>query len=395
MQLRNRMAVAVAFGVVWMAGCSSPSGTAVSAAATAAPTAPVRVAAAVSKTIPLEVRAVGNVEPYSTITVKAQVGGILTKVSFQEGDAVHKGDLLFEIDARPYEQIVNQLEQTLVRDQAMLRQAQATLAHDTAQHKYSDDQANRYAKLQKEGVFSRDQAEQTRSDADSRLELLKADQASIESARAAIGVDTALLGKAKVDLSYCQIRSPIDGRTGNLLLKQGNVVKATDVDLVTIHQVQPIYITFSVPEKYLPDIRDRKAAGKLQVRATLNAASRESIGILTFIDNSVDNTTGMIKLKATFPNLDVKLWPGQFLDVMLRLSERANAVVIPAAALQTGQMGNYVFVIRPDNTVDLRPISLGPKVGEELAIDKGLQAGERVVTDGQVRLAPGMKVKVL
>jgi membrane fusion protein, multidrug efflux system len=172
-------------------------------------------------------------------------------------------------------------------------------------------------------------------------------------------------------------------------------VKATDVDLVTIHQVQPIYITFFVPEKHLPDIRERKAAGKLQVRATLNAASKESVGVLTFIDNSVDNTTGMIKLKATFPNLDVKLWPGQFLDVMLRLSERLNAVVIPAAALQTGQMGNYVFVIRPDNTVDLRPITLGPKVGDELAIDKGLQAGERVVTDGQVRLAPGMKVKVL
>src|SRR5882724_4532998 len=242
MQLRHWIAAVTATGVACLAGCSSPSGSAVSAAAPASPAAPVRVAAAVSKTIPLEVRAVGNVEPYSTITVKAQVGGVLNKVHFQEGDAVHKGDLLFEIDSRPYEQIGTQLEQMLLRDQAMLRQAQANLAHDTTQHKYSDDQANRYAKLQKEGVFSRDQAEQTRSDADSRLELLKADQASIESARAAIGVDTASLGKAKVDLSYCQIHSPIDGRTGNLLVKQGNVVKATDVDLVTIHQVQPIYI---------------------------------------------------------------------------------------------------------------------------------------------------------
>jgi multidrug efflux system membrane fusion protein len=245
-------------------------------------------------------------------------------------------------------------------------------------------------------VFSREQAEQMRADADAKNEAVRADQAAIESATAAITADSASLGKAKVDLSYCLIRSPIDGRTGNLAIKQGNLVKANDVDLVTILQIQPVYVTFSVPEVQLAEIRSRMKGGRLNVRATpQNVGGAPADGALTFIDNSVDNATGTIKLKATFANAGAEFWPGQFLNVSLKLSERPNSVVIPAAAIQNGQIGNYVFIVKQDGTADLRPVTLGPKAGSEVTIEKGVQAGERVVTEGHVRLVPGTRVRIL
>ncbi len=392
MRLNTAALLVTALFCLVLGGCTAKS----NPAPVAAPAAPVRIASVTVKTVPVEVQVVGSVEAYSTIVVKSQVGGILTKVFFKEGDPVRKNDLLFEIDPRSYEQIIKQWEANLVRDQAMLMQAKANLARDLAQQKYAEQQARRYDQLHKEGVFSREQADQMRADADAKMEAVRADQAAIDSANAAIVADSASLGKAKVDLSYCQIRSPIDGRTGNLAIKQGNLVKANDVDLVTILQIQPVYVTFAAPEGQLAEIRARMKAGRLGVHAgPQNQISPGADGTLTFIDNSVDNSTGTIKLKATFTNAGSDFWPGQFLKVSLRLSEMPNSIVIPAAALQNGQNGNYVFVVKSDDTVEMREVTVGPKAGPDISIAKGLQAGERVVTEGHVRLVPGTRVRIL
>jgi membrane fusion protein, multidrug efflux system len=390
----SRRSLAIAVGgacALTLAGCAARS-----APQTASSPPPVRVAAAISRPVPVEVQVVGSVEPYSTIVVKAQVGGILKVVHFKEGDPVRKGDLLFEIEPRPFEQAVRIAEANLARDEAMLRQAEANLSRDVAEERYYHDTAKRYTQLASEGIFSKEQGDQAMTEASARGEAVLADRAAIESARASIEADKAALEKARVDLGYCQIRSPIDGRTGNISVKQGNLVKSIDVELVSINQVQPIYVTFAVPEKFLPEIRSRLTAGKLLVQARQrDSGTGAADGTLTFVDNTVDNATGTIKLKGTFSNEQVKLWPGQFLDVSLRLSELPSAVVIPLAALQNGQIGNYVFVVKGDDTVEIRPVTTGPKLNDQIAIQKGIAPGDRVVTEGQLRLAPGAKVRVL
>ncbi len=358
------------------------------------PAAPVRTATAVSQTIPVELTTIGNVEAYSTIVVKAQIGGTLQQVFFKEGDTVRKDDPLFEIDPRPYQEMVKQWEANRARDQALLQQAEANLSRAEAQEAHYGKQAERYERLAQEGVVSREQADQAVVEARARRTAVRAEVAAIGSAKAAIHADEAALSNARLNLSYCTIRSPIDGRTGNLLVKQGNLVKATDVELVTIHQIQPIYVTFSVPEVHLPSIRQR--VGKLTVRATTPGNSQPAaVGAVTFIDNAVDRSTGSIRLKGTFTNQPSLLWPGQFVDVKLRLEERPNAVVVPAAALQTGQNGNYVYVVKPDQSVELRQVKPGPRLETGVSVDEGLAAGEVVVTEGHLRLAPGMKVRVL
>jgi len=357
--------------------------------------ASVTVATVTRKNVPVEVRAIGNVEAYTTISVKAQIGGELTRVHFHEGDSVKKGDLLFQIDPRPYEEAIRQAEANLAKDAALLNQAEANRAHDAAQEKYVREQAGRYAKLFEHGVLSRDQADQVRSDADARAEAVRADQAAIESARAAANADKAALDTLKLQLSYCSIRSPIDGKTGNLAIKQGNIVKANDVDLVTINQVQPIYVTFSVPEDRLPEIKQHMAKGKLAVLANRPRDNTTlGQGAITFIDNAIDATTGTIKLKGTFPNENENLWPGQFVSVVLRLATKPDASVVPSQVVQTGQTGNYVFVVKPDETVEMRTVTKGTKIGSEIEIENGLQPGETVVSNGQLRLAPGMRVQV-
>jgi multidrug efflux system membrane fusion protein len=244
-------------------------------------------------------------------------------------------------------------------------------------------------------VLSRDQADQVRSDADARAEAVRADQAAIESARAAANADKAALDTLKLRLSYCSIRSPIDGKTGNLAIKQGNIVRANDVDLVTINQVQPIYVTFSVPEDRLPEVKHHMAKGELAVVANRpRDNSTLGQGAITFIDNAIDATTGTIKLKGTFPNENGNLWPGQFVSVVLRLATKPNALVVPSQVVQTGQTGNYVFVVKPDETVEMRTVMKGTKIGSETEIESGLQPGETVVSNGQLRLAPGMRVQV-
>jgi membrane fusion protein, multidrug efflux system len=356
---------------------------------------PVVVAMVSQRDVPINVDVIGNVEAYSTISVKAQVGGELTKVSFHEGDSVKKGDLLFTVDGRPYQAQLSQAQANLARDTAALSQAQANLARDIANEKYAQDQAKRYHGLFDQGVVSREQADQMSSSADALSQTVLADKAAIESARAQIVADKAAVENVEVQLSYTTIRSPIDGRTGNIAVKQGNVVAANTTDLMTITEVQPIYVTFSVPEAQLGDIKRYMGQGQLPVHAAPQAdSSTQESGVLTFIDNSVDATTGTIKLKGTFQNADNKLWPGEFVRVTLGLTTRPHAIVVPNQAVQTGQDGQFVYVVKQDRTVEMRPVVTGTRVDQQLVIDRGLEPGETVVTEGQLRLTPGSHVQV-
>jgi len=356
---------------------------------------PVTVAKAVQKNVPVEIQVIGNVEAFSTISVKAQVTGQLNHVNFQEGDYVKKGDRLFNIDRRPLEAALSQAKANLARDQATLGQAQANLARDTAQAKYAEAQSARYTQLFQNGIISKDQSEQLRANADATAQALVADKATIESARAAIGSSQAAVENAEVQLGYCDIDSPINGRTGNLTMKQGNVITANNMELMTINQIEPIYVTFSVPESQLPAIKRYMANGTLPVRSRpQDDDTGDENGTLTFVDNTVDVTTGTIKLKGTFPNTNRKLWPGQFVRVTLRLTTQPNAIVVPNEAVQTGQSGSFIYVVKEDRTVESRPITTGARVDQDMVVESGLEAGETVVTEGQLRLAPGSRVVV-
>jgi multidrug efflux system membrane fusion protein len=376
-----------------LAGCSTNK--AAPAARPAVPAAPVSVAQAVSKTVPLEIQAVGNVEAFSTVTVKAQIGGELTQVNFQEGTDVKKGDRLFVIDPRPYESQVAQAEANLVKDRAQLQAAQANLGRDTAQETYARAQSRRYTELAQQGVLSKESAEQTNSQAAALTEALRADNAAIESARANLAADQTALDRAKLQLEYCTITSPINGRTGHLLVKQGNVIKVTDEELVTINQVQPIFVTFAIPEDSLPAIQSHMAHGKVAVAAySQNDDSPIETGVLTFVENTVDSATGTIRLKALFDNSRTSLWPGAFVRVVVELNESAAAIVVPVTAVQIGQDGKFVFAVKPDMTVEARPVTTGRTFQKEIVIQKGLSGGETIVTEGQLRLVPGSRVQV-
>ena len=279
-------------------------------------------------------------------------------------------------------------------DKALQAQAEANLSSAQAAEAFHTLQAARYEKLAASGIGSREQADQTASEARARRTAVRAVSANIDSIKATILADEASLANAKLNLSYCFIRSPLTGRTGDLHLKPGNIIKANDSDLVTINQTQPAYVTFTIPEIRLATLRQRMNSGALSVSAHIPGDSAAAPqGLITFLDNSVDAATGSIRLKATFPNADTRLWPGQFVNVNVLLESLQNAVVIPAAALQNSQTGNYVYVVTEKQTVELRPVTLGPRVDRDVAIESGLRAGEKVVIEGQLRLAPGSKVK--
>ena len=377
-------------GACLVTGCASKSAT----PARQAEGVPVVVATVSQRTVPVDIQVIGNVEAYATIGVKSQVNGELTVAHFREGDFVKKGDVLFTIDQRMLEAQVKQAQATLARDKAQLNLAQANLARDTAQEKYARDQAARYRNLFQKGVISREQFDQYQTGSDVQTEAVHADKAAVESSQAAVAADGAALRNIEVQLSYTEIRSPIDGRTGNVMIKQGNVVKANDVDLVTINQLQPIYVTFTVPEARLPEIKRYMTQGKVRVLASPPDSGEVETGDLTFIDNAVDMTTGTIKLKGTFANSNRKLWPGQFVQVTLRLGASRDALLVPLEAVQNGQDGQFVFVVKHDMTVDARPVVAGARVEKDQVIEQGLRPGETVVTEGQLRLAPGVRVKV-
>ncbi len=331
------------------------------------PAVPVAAALSVRRDVPVRLQAIGVAEASSTVTVRTMVNGQITKVGFREGRDVRKGDLIFVVDPRPYE--------------AALKTAEATLAKDVALRENAEKDVARYAYLIEKDLVPKQQFDQAVSSAAALTATVEADKAVAENSR--------------VQLGYCYIRSPIDGRTGSVLVKEGNVVKANDTALVSINRVSPIFVDFSVPEQELAAIRKAAEGGPPAVEAVVpGQEDRPARGALTFISNAVDNATGTIQLKATFPNADRRLWPGQYVNVSITLSTLAGAVLVPTAAVQTGQQGRYVYVVRPDLTVEARAVATGPSVDNETVIERGVQAGDRVVTDGQLRLVPGARVEL-
>jgi membrane fusion protein, multidrug efflux system len=358
--------------------------------------APVVTAKATERDVPVEIAAIGNVEAYASISVRSQVTGQLEQIAFHEGDFVKKGQLLFVLDRRPFEAALAQAEANFARDKALLAQAEAQLNRDAANAEYQQLTSERQSQLMQRGIISKDAAEQVRAQADATAAVVKADRANVDSARAQLTAQQAADENAKLQLAYTSIASPIDGRTGNLAVKVGSLITANQMEMITVARVEPIYVTFAVPAVHLPTIKKHMgASGKdaLTVIAVPQDAEPQPVtGTLAFVDNAVDMTTDTIKLKAAFPNTDRRLWPGQFARVTLRLSTIANAVTVPSQAVQTGQDGEYVFVVKPDSTVEQRPVTTAQRVEDQTVVQKGIAAGETVVTEGQLRLEAGTRV---
>jgi multidrug efflux system membrane fusion protein len=353
-------------GLLLLAGCSADAGKPVRAQGGGA--VPVTVATVEQKNMPVLVQAIGAVDAYSIVGVKSQVTGELIGVHFQEGQDVQKGDLLFTIDPRSF--------------QADVERQEANLARDAAQAENQRAQAKRYEQLFKDGVVSSEQYDQVRTNTEALEATVRADRAALET--------------AKLNLQYTQIHAPISGRTGSLMVNQGNMVRANDTtDLVTIHQVEPIYVSFSVHEQYLPEIKRFMASKGLTVQVGVPGRTERTEGKVFFVDNKIDPTTAMIRLKAVFPNRERHLWPGQYADVSLTLTVQSGAIVVPNQAVQTGQEGDYVFVIDDHQTAQQHKVKVLRRVGDEAVIATGLNPGQLVVTDGQLRLQPtGTKVEV-
>ena len=392
MKVRNPLLT----GIIWsvLVSCSSAP-TAGPGAMTPTPV-PVSVAQATEEMVPIQVRSVGNVEAHSSVGVKALVGGQLLNVKFAEGANVAAGDLLFEIDSRPFREALRQAEAVVRKDEAELRVAEANIARDQARLKNAQAESQRFEQLLKEGIATRSREDEFRTAAEVAAQSVRADQAALESIRASLESGRSAVEQAKLNLSYTEIRAPITGRTGNLLLHPGNLVQANgDKPLVVINQVAPIYVTFGVPERYLGAITARQSSQqKLAIEVKPEGAAEPLRGTLSVIDNAVDSTTGTIRLKGSFENRNRQLWPGQFVNVVLTLDTQ-RATVIPAEAIQSGQQGSFVYVVKPDQTVEPRPVMTGQSVETARRfVDSGVMAGETVVTDGQSRLYPGAKISI-
>ncbi len=333
-----------------------------------APSVPVAVSQAAQQNVPVLIKTIGNVEAYATVSIRARVGGELKEVHFQEGQEVKKGELLFVIDPRPFEAALKEARAKLARDQALLKKAR--------------DDAQRYSRLIRDDLISREQYDQVVANAEALAATVKADEAAVETAR--------------LQVSYCYIYAPLSGRTGSLLIHPGNLIKADDEKkfMAVIHQIQPIYVSFALPEKYFPDIKKAMAAGEPEVAAVISGEPKPAVGRLTFVDNAVDTTTGTIRLKATFANEAKRLWPGQFVEAALKLADQPGALTVPAQAVQTGQNEQYVYVVRSDQTVEYRPVVSARTVDGQAVIEQGLNPGETVVTEGHLRLAPGARVVI-
>ena len=332
------------------------------------PDIPVAVATVAQQTVAVRIQAIGNVEAYSTVALKARVDGQIVEVNFKEGQEVRKGAVLFKIDSRPFE--------------ATLRQAEANLIRDTAQKEQTRSQERRYQELLQKNFVSKEAYAQIRTNADSAQAVAAATKAAVDNAR--------------LQLEYCTIRSPIDGFVGKVMLQMGNMVKANDTNpLVVINQVRPIYVNFAVPEQHLSAIRGYMGKQTLSVEAQPpNSDKPAAGGTLSFVDNAVDNTTGTIKLKAVFPNKDHALWPGLFVNVNLKLYDQKNALVVPSQAVQTGPDGQYAYVVKPDMSTEVRKVAVERVDGDNAIVASGLRSGETVVVKGQLRLVPGSKVVI-
>ena len=387
---------------------------------------PVAVAPVEQKSVALLVQAIGTVEARAVVSVRAQVGGELLRIHFKEGQDVKRGEVLFTIDPRPLEAalaqaqanlardrgLVQQARATLERDQARVVQARAALARDQAQARNAESDAKRYEELWNRQLIAQEQYFQFRTNAEALSATVRADEADIRSAEQTVRAseaairaaeqtaqaDEAAVDSAKIQLGFTTIRAPIDGRTGSLQLHEGNVVRAggtTDSTLLVINQIQPVYVSFTVPQQQLAAIKRYMGEGPLEVRAYPAGDPQPLRGTVTFVDNAVDQTTGTIRLKGTFANEDRRLWPGQFANVELTLTVEPDALVVPAAAVQSGQQGSqFVFVVKPDSTVDARRVTVKRVQGSEAIVAEGLKRGESVVVDGQPRLVAGAKVEV-
>jgi len=396
--LRKAMPAVALAGIAFLAGgCGQQKAEGSSkAGAGTPPVVPVSTAPVVQESVPIEIHAVGRVEPSVVIQVRSQISGQIVRVAFPEGADVKKDELLFEIDPRPYQEALRQAEATLARDTAQLHQSEANLERDKAQLKSAEADDARNRELNQEGLASKAQREQSSAAAEALRASILADQAAIESARAALDNDRAAIDKAKLDLTYCQIYAPVAGRTGNLLIHQGNLVAANGNPLVVINQLKPIWVSFNAPEQYLTEIRHSASQRKLPVRAApRDDAGHPMDGYLDVIDNTIDTNTGTIHLKAVFDNQSAALFPGQFADVTLTLGTLSGALVVPAEAVQAGVQGQMVFVVKPDQTVEPRPVTVGATIGNKVTIQKGVSAGESVVTDGQLRLFPGARIQAV
>jgi multidrug efflux system membrane fusion protein len=348
--------------LVLLSGCAKQQAAPVARAAAV----PVMVAKVSQKAMPVQLTAIGNVDAVS-VSVEAQVPGELLEVHFKEGDFVEKGQLLFTIDPRPYEATLAQVQATLKRDKAVAANSRA--------------QEQRLSKLLADGVVAPSDADASKSAADAAEATVAADEAAVKT--------------AQLNVEYCKIYSPIDGRTGVILIKPGNLVKVADTPIVVIKQLSPIHVIFTVPQEYLGDIKRYMAQAPLRVQATVpNSTAPPEIGTLNFVDNAVDQTTGTIHLGASFENTRNALWPGLYVNTLITLAQQSNAIVVPVQAITAGQEGSFVYVLKDDNTVTPRPVVTSRTVAGEAVIDKGLQVGETVVTDGQVRLVPGAKVQI-
>jgi len=331
------------------------------------PAVPVTTTQVVQKSMPVEIQVIGAVEPFATVAIRSQVTGQLVTVSFREGDIVQKGQVLFELDRRPL--------------QAALDQAQANLERDIAQAKNAELQAARFQQLAEKGIASKEQADTSKT--------------SVTALNATVEADRAELANAQIQLQYATIVAPISGRTGALMVHQGNLVRANDdTSLVTINQVAPISVTFAIPESRLPELRRYMGRGSLTVTAMPQNGEGASVGQIAFIDNAVDQNTGTIRIKGTFPNDDGRLWPGQFVNVSVTLTTDPRAVVVPSVAVQSGQQGTYVFVVKADQSVEMRPVTIGRTRGAESVVASGVQPGDTIVTDGHLRLVPGSRISV-
>jgi membrane fusion protein, multidrug efflux system len=328
---------------------------------------PVTAGTVTQQALPVQLTAIGHAVAFETVAMKPQVTGQLVEVTYTEGQDVRKGQVLFRIDPRPYQDALNKSRSMLARDQAMEAQAE------------QDEQ--RTASLVTQKLAPQEQLDTAHSNTISLQAVVKADEAQVES--------------DQLQLTYCSIVSPVDGRTGDLQVDVGNIVQANTTVLVTINRIAPIFVSFSLPEQNLADVKRYLAAGGLKIQATLPGEESAPLnGTLTFIDNTVDSTTGTFALKGTFTNADRRLWPGQYVNVTLTVTTQSDAVVVPVTALQSGQNGQFVFVVKPDRTVEMRPITLARQVGPLAAISEGLKPGETVVTDGQLLLVPGATVDV-
>jgi multidrug efflux system membrane fusion protein len=328
---------------------------------------PVTVAQVEQKSVPLEIDAIGTVIAATTVAVRAQITGEMTAVHFKEGEDVTQGQPLVSLDKRPLE--------------AALQQAQAALERDIAQANNAKAQSARYRDLQQRGIATKEQVDQMTTQA-----------AALE---ATVASDRAVVENAKVQLEYATIDAPISGRTGLLQVHPGNLVRANDTTpIVTINRITPVYVSFAIPEAQLPELKRFMARGALTVRAQAPDENTPSLGRINFVDNAVDVTTGTIKVKGTFPNEDRRLWPGQFVNATVTLTKDPSAIVVPSPAVQVGQQGQYVFVVKPDQTVELRPVTVARTAGDQTVIKDGVKAGETVVTDGHLRLVPGSRISV-